>query len=42
MKVAKIVAVLVALAGFALTSCGGGSAPAPIAPAAIPSVTIGK
>ena len=42
MKVAKIVAVLAALAGLALTSCGGGSNPAPLAPAAVPSVTIGK
>ncbi|MFD2304466.1 hypothetical protein [Roseibacillus ishigakijimensis] len=41
MKVAKIVAVLAALAGFALTSCGGNE-PAPVAPAPAPSVTIGK
>ena len=41
MKVAKIVAVLAALAGLALTSCGGND-PLPLAPAAVPSVTIGK
>ncbi len=41
MKVAKIIAVLAAIAGLALTSCGG-SDPAPMAPAPVPSVTIGK
>ncbi|MDQ8190523.1 hypothetical protein [Roseibacillus persicicus] len=40
MKVAKIVAVLAALAGLTLTSCG--SKPEPMAPAPVPSVTIGK
>ena len=42
MKVAQIVAVLAALAGLALTSCGGSSNDTFTAPPAVPSVTIGK
>ncbi len=41
MKIAKIITVLAALAGFALTSCGGNDVPV-IAPPTAPSVTFGK
>jgi len=42
MKVAQIIAAAAALAGLALTSCGG-SDPAPYtAPTSVPSVTLDK